>query len=98
MISARMLRATSVVDNAIGWARALTAKTARAQSAPTTRIAHGHKRSKAARRDCDSRDLGRRLIPLAWIDAPKQREGQLFFAHDLQQYGYLRDDEMRAYS
>lgn len=99
MISTRMLCATSVVDRgAIGLALALTAETSLAQSTPPTRLDQGDKGTEAARGDCDSRDLGWRLLPLAQIEALKQQNGQLFFAHDLQQYGYLRDDEMRAYS
>jgi hypothetical protein len=43
----------------------------------------------AARDDFYSRDQGSRMIPLAWLQALKQSNGQPFLADGLARYGYL---------
>src|SRR5215207_5235008 len=42
-----------------------------------------------ARADFYTRDQGSRIIPLAWIRALKQPNGELFLADSLARYGYL---------
>ena len=41
------------------------------------------------RADFYSRDQGARMIPLAWLQALKQPNGQPFLADSLARYGYL---------
>ena len=43
----------------------------------------------ATRSDFYSRDQGSRMIPLAWLQALKQSNGQPFLADSLSRYGYL---------
>jgi hypothetical protein len=43
----------------------------------------------AARADFYTRDQGSRMIPLAWLRALKQADGQPFLADSLARYGYL---------
>src|SRR6516162_6300289 len=43
----------------------------------------------ATRADFYSRDQGSRMIPLAWLRALKQANGQPFLADSLSRYGYL---------
>jgi hypothetical protein len=43
----------------------------------------------AARQDFYTRDQGSRMIPLAWLQALKQPNGQPFLADSLARYGYL---------
>ena len=43
----------------------------------------------ASRADFYTRDQGSRMIPLAWLQALKQPNGQPFLADSLSRYGYL---------
>jgi mono/diheme cytochrome c family protein len=45
--------------------------------------------NEAARKDFYSRDQGSRIMPLAWIQALKQPNGEPFLADSLSRYGYL---------
>lgn len=46
----------------------------------------------AARKDFYSRDQGSRLMPLRWISALRQADGQPFMADSLSRYGYLPNE------
>jgi hypothetical protein len=46
----------------------------------------------ATRADFYTRDQGSRMIPLAWLQALKQSNGQPFLADSLSRYGYLAND------
>ena len=46
-----------------------------------------------ARNDFYSRDQGSRIIPLSWITALKQQNGEPFMAASLARYGYLPNEE-----
>jgi len=46
-----------------------------------------------ARNDFYSRDQGSRMIPLSWITALKQQNGEPFMAASLTRYGYLPNEE-----
>jgi hypothetical protein len=64
-------------------------------SAATTGVAQpifvnqGPNWNAASRADYYTRDQGSRMIPLAWLKALKQADGQPFLAGELARYGYL---------
>ena len=45
--------------------------------------------NEAARKDFYTRDQGSRIMPLAWMQALKQPNGEPFLADSLSRYGYL---------
>lgn len=49
----------------------------------------------AAQKDFYSRDQGSRIMPLRWIAALKQPNGEPFMASSLSRYGYLPNEESR---
>jgi hypothetical protein len=52
-------------------------------------VQQGSNWNAAARADFYTRDQGSRMIPLAWLQALRQRDGQPFLADSLARYGYL---------
>ncbi len=58
-------------------------------AAPTVFVDQGPNWNATTRTDFYSRDQGSRIIPLAWLQALKQRNGQPFLADSLARYGYL---------
>jgi hypothetical protein len=52
-------------------------------------IDQGTEWTASARKDFYSRDQGSRIMPLRWIAALKQPDGQPFMANNLDRYGYL---------
>lgn len=52
-------------------------------------IDQGAEWTASARKDFYSRDQGSRIMPLRWISALKQADGQPFMAESLGRYGYL---------
>ncbi|HEY0328063.1 MAG TPA: di-heme-cytochrome C peroxidase [Rhodopseudomonas sp.] len=71
-------------------ALALTAGSpARAADPPPIFADQGPKWNAVSRADYYSRDQGSRMIPLAWLQAFKQPNGQPFLADSLARYGYL---------
>ncbi|MGQ0446031.1 MAG: di-heme-cytochrome C peroxidase [Beijerinckiaceae bacterium] len=63
-----------------------------AGSAPPVTLDQGKEWTEAARKDFYSRDQGSRLIPLRWIAALKQPDGEPFMAASLGRYGYLPNE------
>jgi hypothetical protein len=59
-----------------------------AQTAPQT-LNQGSEWNNATRLQFYSQDQGSQLIPLKWIKALKQPNGELFLANNLDRYGYL---------
>jgi hypothetical protein len=60
-----------------------------AQGAPVVLLSQGASWTPALRLDFYSRDQGSRMIPLTWLRALKQANGQPFLADSLARYGYL---------
>ena len=63
-------------------------------AAPVT-VDQGKEWTTSARKDFYSRDQGSRLMPLNWIVALKQPNGQPFMADSLGRYGYLPNEASR---
>jgi hypothetical protein len=66
-----------------------TEPAARAADASPLYVDQGPDWTPAARADFYGRDQGSRLIPLAWLQALQQPNGQSFLADGLARYGYL---------
>ncbi len=66
-----------------------------AQTAPKT-LDQGSKWNKTTRDEFYSQDQGSRLIPLKWIKALKQPNGEPFMAANLDRYGYLPNPASQA--
>jgi mono/diheme cytochrome c family protein len=67
----------------------LTASVTWAQDSTPIFADQGSNWTPANRADFYSRDQGSRMIPLAWLQALKQPNGQPFLADSLSRYGYL---------
>lgn len=78
-----LLMAISIAS-LIGWASVLPAS-----NKPLVYADQGHAWDPQQRTGYYALDQGSRLIPLAWLKALKQRDGQPFLAESLQRYGYL---------
>jgi hypothetical protein len=66
-----------------------------AQTAPQT-MNQGNKWNNTTRLEFYSQDQGSQLIPLKWIKALKQPNGQPFLADNLDRYGYLPNPASQA--
>ena len=66
-----------------------------AQTAPKT-LDQGSKWNKTTRDEFYSQDQGSQLIPLKWIKALKQPNGEPFMAANLDRYGYLPNPASQA--
>src|SRR5665213_3948534 len=64
-------------------------------SAEPVIIDQGPEWTASARKDFYSRDQGSRIMPLRWIAALKQTDGQPFMADSLGRYGYLPNKASR---
>jgi hypothetical protein len=62
---------------------------AQAPGTPPIFVDQGPAWTQAAREDFYTRDQGSRMIPLAWLRALRQADGQPFLADSLARYGYL---------
>src|SRR2546423_1498474 len=60
-----------------------------AQPTPVVQVNQGPNWTPALRSDFYSRDQGSKMIPLNWLRALKQANGQPFMADSLGRYGYL---------
>src|ERR1700687_3270708 len=69
--------------------QAFLAGQALAEDASLTFADQGTQWTEALRADFYSRDQGSRMIPLAWLQALKQPNGQPFLTDSLARYGYL---------
>lgn len=63
---------------------------------PPVTVDQGSKWTEANRYDFYSGNQGSRLIPLAWINALKQADGQPFMADSLSRYGFLPNPKSKA--
>jgi hypothetical protein len=66
-----------------------------ASAAAPVDIDQGTRWTVDARKDFYSRDQGSRIMPLRWIAALKQPNGEPFMAASLSRYGYLPNEESR---
>jgi len=90
IVSACVVSRTTTTDNAS--AVTIQQGTASTPSAPVI-IDQGMNWTPPARNDFYSRDQGSRIIPLSWITALKQQNGEPFMAASLTRYGYLPNEE-----
>lgn len=73
-----------------------TATAVSAQTAEVTYADQGARWTSAARSDFYTRDQGSKVIPLRWLQALKQQNGQPFLADSLSRYGYLPNPEVNT--
>ncbi|MBI1206092.1 MAG: hypothetical protein GC191_02260 [Azospirillum sp.] len=71
----------------------VTGSAAAADAAAPTRVDQGPNWTAVQWRDFYSRDQGARIMPLAWMTALKQPNGEAFLANSLSRYGYLPNPE-----
>jgi hypothetical protein len=72
---------------------AMLASPAEAEAPRWKPLDQGANWTAAARKDFYSRDQGSRLMPLRWIAALKQPNGEPFMVESLSRYGYLPNEE-----
>ncbi|MGH6841492.1 MAG: di-heme-cytochrome C peroxidase [Methylocella sp.] len=75
-----------------GMMLAMAALDSPAGSAPPVTVDQGKEWTEAARKEFYKGDQGSRLIPLRWIAALKQPNGEPFMAASLSRYGYLPNE------
>lgn len=75
-------------------ASAMLAPLASSAAEPHT-VDQGKEWTASAQKDFYSRDQGSRIMPLRWIAALKQANGEPFMAASLGRYGYLPNDKSR---
>jgi len=84
--NAQTLRMTTLIAGLVMLLFAATASLAQQQP---IFMQQGPDWNAASRADFYTRDQGSRMIPLAWLKALKQADGQPFLAGELARYGYL---------